>query len=74
MFESAIAYYTDKKINGKELEVFIRENSNFQINLNNLNYSCELLEKLRQLKPTDYRVLSKLINLYSKFDADKAKK
>lgn len=74
LFESAINYFKQNNLNSKEFEIYVRENSNFQINRNNLIYSCELLEKLRQLRPTDYRVLSKLINLYSKFDAEKAKK
>lgn len=72
LFESAIDYFKRTKPTGKELEICIRENSNVQIQANNLKSACELLEKLRQIKPKDYRILSKLINLYSKFDSEKA--
>ena len=54
--------------------IYIKENSNFQIDSGNFQKACEMLEKLRALKPKDFKILSKLINVYSKFDSEKANK
>ena len=54
--------------------IYIRESSNYQIASGNLQKASELLEKMRSLRPDDFKILSKLINIYSKFDAAKAKK
>jgi hypothetical protein len=73
IFASAINYFNKKNVNSKELEVYIRENSNFQIACGNLERACEMLEKMRSYRPNDFKILSKLINIYSKFDNAKAK-
>jgi hypothetical protein len=74
LFESAIEYFTKNNKSANELEVYIRENSNFQIEAGNLQNACEMLEKMRLMKPDDFKILSKLINTYSKFDTEKAQK
>ena len=72
IFNNAIDYFSKSNPNAKELEVYIKENSNYQLECGNLPGACEMLEKMRLLKPDDFRILSKLINIYSKFDTDKA--
>ncbi len=74
IFENAIDFFTRNKPNSKELEICIRENSNFQMQSNNYKGACDLLEKLRIMNPKDFRILSKLISMYSKFDNQKAKR
>ena len=74
LFSNAIDHFSRSNPNARELEVYIRENSNFQISCHNLQKACEMLEKMRSLKPKDFKILSKLINTYSKFDNDKATK
>ena len=56
-----------------DLHVCVRANANYQLELGNLQAACDMLERMRALKPKDFRILSKLINVYSRFDADKAK-
>lgn len=73
LFSEAIDYFTKTNPNAKELEIYIKENSNFQIGCNNLQKACEMLEKMRTFRPKDFRILSKLINTYSKFNPEKAK-
>lgn len=73
-YSDAINHFSKSDPNAKELEVYIRENSNFQIESGNLQKACEMLEKMRSYRPKDFKILSKLINIYSKFDAEKAKK
>lgn len=73
LFDDAVNYYTKSENLAKELEIYMRENSNFQIENDNLPKACEMLEKIRLTKPKDFRILSKLIKLYSKFNAEKAK-
>ena len=73
IFENAIDFFSKNKPNSKELEICIRENSNFQLQSNNFKSACDLLEKLRIMNPKDFRILSKLISIYSKFDNKKAK-
>lgn len=72
LFMDVINHLNKTDPNSKDLEIFIRENSNYQIELGNYKQACEMLEKIRALRPTDFRVLSKLINVYSKFDTAKA--
>lgn len=75
LFADAINYYNKKSgANSRELEVYIRENSNFQMSCGNMERACEMLEKMRSYRPNDFKILSKLINIYSKFDNAKAKK
>lgn len=73
LLNDAVAYFAKSNAQAKELEVYIRENSNFQTESGNLQKACEMLEKMRTYRPKDTRILSKLINLYSKFDVEKAK-
>ena len=73
LFDDAVNYYTITYPQAKELEVYMRENSNFQIENENLSKACQMLEKMRSLRPKDFRILSKLIKLYSKFNSEKAK-
>ena len=73
IFENAIDFFSKNKPNSKELEICIRENSNFQLQSNNFKSACDLLEKWRIMNPKDFRILSKLISIYSKFDNKKAK-
>lgn len=73
LFDDAVDYFSQTDPQAKELEVFMRENSNFQMENDNLPKACEMLEKMRSIKPKDFRILSKLIKLYSKFNAEKAK-
>ena len=74
LLSNAIDYFTKSNLNAKELEIYIKENSNFQIDSGNFQKACEMLEKLRALKPKDFKILSKLINVYSKFDSERANK
>jgi len=74
LLSSAIEYFNKTNVNAKELEIYIKENSNFQIESGNWQKACEMLEKLRTLRPKDFKILSKLINIYSKFDSEKANK
>ncbi|CAF0799244.1 unnamed protein product [Brachionus calyciflorus] len=73
LFSEAVNHFTKLNPNAKELEVYMRENSNYQTESGNLQKACEMLEKMRTFRPKDFRILSKLINLYSKFDGEKAK-
>lgn len=73
LYESAIAHFTKTSPDGPELVTFIKENSQFQLANGNYKGASEMLEKMRTMKPDDFKILSKLINIYSKFDADKAK-
>lgn len=73
IFNAAIDHYSQVNINAKELETLIKENSNFQIASGNLKNASEMLERMRAMKPKDYRILSKLIDIYSKFNSQKAK-
>lgn len=70
LFESAISYYGQ---GADETRTFIKENASFQLRLGNLQSACNMLEKMRSINPDDFRILSKLINTYSKFDSEKAK-
>jgi hypothetical protein len=74
LFADAIDFFSKSNQNFKELEIYAKENSNFQISCSNLEKACEMLEKMRSFKPTDSKILSKLINIYSKIDNEKAKK
>ena len=74
LFENAINHYTNQNKNGEELKVLIKENSTYQLKTGNLQVACDMLEKMRSMNPDDFRILSKLINIYSKFDTDKAKR
>ena len=74
LLSNAVDYFTKTNANAKELEIYIKENSNFQIESGNMQKACEMLEKLRVLRPKDFKILSKLINVYSKFDSEKANK
>lgn len=73
LYESAIAYFSKINPDGPELITCIKENSQFQLSNGNYQGASEMLEKLRAMKPDDFKILSKLINIYSKFDGDKAK-
>jgi len=73
LFESAISYYDRINVQSSELKILIKENSNFQLKSGNFQNACEMLEKMRSMTPDDFRILSKLINIYSKFDSEKAK-
>ena len=74
LLTSAIEYFSKTNVNSKEFEIYIKENSNFQIESGNWQKACEMLEKLRTIRPKDFKILSKLINIYSKFDSEKANK
>jgi hypothetical protein len=74
LLSAAVDYFNKTNLNAKELEIYVRENSNYQIECGNHQKACEMLEKMRSMKPKDFRILSKLINVYSKFDIDKANK
>jgi len=74
IFTSAIDHFNAKNTNSKEFEIYTRENSAYQIETGNWQKASEMLEKMYQLKPNDFKILSKLINIYSKFDAQKANK
>lgn len=74
IFASAIDYFNAKNANSKEFEIYTRENSTYQIETGNWQKASEMLEKMYQLKPNDFKILSKLINIYSKFDVQKANK
>lgn len=74
LLTSAIEHFSKTNVNAKELEIYIKENSNFQIESGNWQKACEMLEKLRTIRPKDFKILSKLINIYSKFDSEKANK
>lgn len=73
LFESAISFYSKKSSDGPELKLLLKENSGYQFKVGNYQSSCEMLEKLRLINLEDFRILSKLINIYSRFDAGKAK-
>lgn len=73
LFTSAIEHFA-KTPSAKELEIYIKENANYQIECGNLEKACEMLERMRIMKPSDFKILSKLINLYSKFNIGKAQK
>jgi signal recognition particle subunit SRP72 len=73
IFSQAIDCFSKIKRDSKELEIYTKENANFQMSCNNLETACEMLEKMFSYKPNDYKILSKLINIYSKIDVDKAK-
>jgi tetratricopeptide (TPR) repeat protein len=72
LFNNSINNLTRNDPNSKDLEIFIKENSNYQIESGNYQQACEMLEKMRSLRPNDFKILSKLINVYSKFDTEKA--
>jgi signal recognition particle subunit SRP72 len=72
LFSKAIEHFSKTRPNSRELEVYVRENSNYQISCNNLQKACEMLERMHTLYPKDVKILSKLINIYSKFDAERA--
>ena len=74
LFESAISLYSNmQRLDSTELRLLLKENSNFQLKMGNHKSACEMLEKMRLMSPDDFKILSKLINIYSKFDAEKAK-
>ncbi len=74
IFEGAISYYSNKqRPDITELQLLLKENSNFQLKSGNYKSACEMLEKMRLMSPDDFKILSKLINIYSKFDTEKAK-
>lgn len=73
LYESAIAHFTKTNPGGADLVTLIKENSQFQLSNGNYQAASEMLEKMRAMKPDDFKILSKLINIYSKFDANKAK-
>lgn len=72
LFSNIINNLSKTNPNSKDLETYLKENSNFQIESANYQQACEMLEKMRSLRPNDFRILSKLINIYSKFDKEKA--
>jgi hypothetical protein len=72
LFSNIINNLSKTNPDSKELEIYLKENSNFQIESANYQQACEMLEKMRSLKPNDFRILSKLINVYSKFDKERA--
>lgn len=74
LLSNAIDYFSKTNVNATELQTYIKENAQFQIDSGDLQKACEMLEKLRAIRPKDFKILSKLINLYSKFDAEKANK
>ncbi len=73
LFTQAIDFFSRSNQNARELEIFVKENSNFQISCGNLSRASDMLERMRSLKPNDFKILSKLINIYSKIDSEKAK-
>lgn len=72
LFTNIINYLSKSNPSSKELEIFIKENSNYQIECGNFQQACEMLEKMRSFRTNDFKILSKLINIYSKFDTEKA--
>lgn len=72
LFENAINYYTKLNPDKTNLKLLLKENSNYQLKIGNLQTACDMLEKLRSMNPEDFKILSKLINIYSKFDSEKA--
>lgn len=74
LLESAINYHSGQNASGSELKRLIKENANYQLMCGNYPGACEMLEKLRAMDPSDFRILSKLINIYSKFDSETAKR
>ncbi len=75
LFESAISHYTNvQRSDSAELRLLLKENANFQLKSGNFKAASEMLEKIRSTSPDDFKILSKLINIYSKFDAEKAKR
>jgi signal recognition particle subunit SRP72 len=74
LLSNAIDYFSKTNVNAVELQTYIKENSQFQIDSGDLQKACEMLEKLRAIRPKDFKILSKLINIYSKFDSEKANK
>lgn len=63
-----------KNANQKVLPVYLKENSEYQLKCGNFEKAVEILEKIHKANPKDHRVLSQLINTYSKFNPDKAQK
>ena len=73
LFSSAIEHLNKTNSNRKEMQVYLKENADYQLKSGNYAGAVETLESLRKAKPNDHKILSQLINTYSKFDADKAK-
>ena len=57
---------------GGELRTLLRESANFQLRCGNWAASCEVLERMRAMEPSNFIILSRLINIYSKFDGERA--
>lgn len=74
LLESAISHYSAQNAAGAELKQLIKENANYQLMCGNFPGACDMLERMRAMDPNDFRILSKLINIYSKFDSETAKR
>lgn len=73
VYSGAVEHFSKVDPNARELQVYVKENSSYQIANNNFQKACEMLEKMRSMRPNDIKILSKLINTYSKFNPAKAK-
>jgi tetratricopeptide (TPR) repeat protein len=73
LFNDAINYCSKANANPNLLETYLKEGSDYYLSINNYQKASDLLEKLRLTKPKDFRILFRLISIYSKIDNEKAK-
>lgn len=73
VLNNAIEYFSKTSPNTNELELFIKQNAKYQIQLQNWPKAAELYEMLYKRNTNDLKILSQLISAYSKFDQEKAK-
>ena len=72
VLEAAVEHYGAAAGSGGELRTLLRESANFQLRFGNWAASCEVLERMRAMEPSNFIILSRLINIYSKFDGERA--
>ena len=73
VLKNATDHFNKTDSNSKEVDSYLRENTQYQIKLQKWDKAAELLETLRKKYPKDSKITSQLIRVYSKFKPEKAK-
>ncbi len=73
LLQDAIDYVKNSGTDENILQIYLKKKANFQIKYGDYQNAAQTLEILYASNPNDYKLLSQLINTYSKFDENKAK-